>query len=289
MAQVITNAELTTTEIDGTGTFDLMMVAVKGHMEQEYIAGRIRGAEYAQVYLGAITAVMQNATQFLIGQLNAEDNALLIQAQIAKVNAEKALVDQQVLKVTEEIALVQQQAANLAAEALNIPKQGELLDAQVSKTAADKLHTEQGTANLVAEALNIPKQGLLLDAQKLKIEQEVDNLAAQELIIPKQGTKIDSEVALLGQKKFTEEAQILDVVNGSSVVGTVGKQKNLYQAQTDGFARDAEHKLAKTMIDVWNVQRTTDEGISPAGAGIADAEIKKVVDAAKTGIGVTPG
>jgi len=268
MAQVITNAELTQAITDGTGTFDVLMQAAKGHLEQEYNTGRIQGAQYAQVYLGSLTAVMQNATQFLLGQLNADKNALLIDAQIAKTDAEKLLVDKQVEKVTADIALIVQQEANLLAEAANIPKQGALLDSQKLKVDADKL---------------------LVDAQELKIDQETANLTAQSLNIPKQGAKIDAEKALLDQKKFTEEAQIKDTVDGASVVGVVGKQKDLYQAQTDGFARDAEHKLAKLMTDVWNVQRTTDEGISPAGAGISDSEIKKVVDAAKTGIGVTPG
>lgn len=254
MAQVITNAELTTAQVDGTGAFDLMMQAAKAHLEQEFKANRIKGAEYAQVYLGVLTAVMQNATQFLLGQLNADENALLIQAQIAKLAAEKDLVTAQQGKVQAEINLVQMQAELAQLELVNVPKQGALLDAQTGKT-----------------------------------NQETTNLIAQELIIPKQGDKLDSEVSLLDQRKFSEEAQILDTVNGATVSGVIGKQKGLYQAQTDGFSRDAEHKLAKLMADVWSVQRTTDEGITPAGAGITDSEIKKVIDRAKEGIGVVPG
>lgn len=197
MAQLIPNADLTSGLTTGVGTFDLLMRSVLAHIEKEYQAGRIKGNEYSQVYLGAMTAVMQNATQFLVSQLNADKNAALIDAQIAKTAKEEALIDAQILKIT-------------------------------------------------------------------------------------------AEIAVLEQRKFTEEAQILDTVNGSTVAGVLGKQKSLYAAQTDGFTRDAEQKLTKMMIDVWSVQRTTDEAISPAGAGITDSEIKKVVDKAKIGIGVTP-
>ncbi|MGH1461218.1 MAG: hypothetical protein ACRBB6_04200 [Neptuniibacter sp.] len=228
MAQVISNAELTQGALTGTGTFDVMMAAVKAHIEQEYEDGRIKGAEYAQVYLGAVTAVMQNATQFLIGQLNAEDNALLIQAQIAKVNAEKLLVDKQLDKVLAEIALAEQQKTNLIAENANIPKQGQLLDAQTSKATSEK--------------------------------------------------------NLLDQKLFTEEAQIKDTVDGAAVVGVVGKQKELYTAQTDGFARDAEQKVAKMVTEVFSVLRTSDDTLV-VPSSLNETSINAIVNKAKAGIG----
>lgn len=197
MAQTIPNSDLTTGIVNGTGAFDVLMKAALAHVELEYQQGRIKGAEYAQVYLGALTAVMQNATQFITAQLNADKSAQLIDAQISKTAKEEALIDAQILKIT-------------------------------------------------------------------------------------------AEIAVLDQRKLTEEAQIKDTVDGATVSGVLGKQKSLYAAQTDGFTRDAEQKLTKMMIDAWAVQRTTDEAISPAGAGITDSEIKKVVDKAKVGIGVTP-
>jgi septal ring factor EnvC (AmiA/AmiB activator) len=206
--------ELTTVSATGTGVFDQLMQATKLHLEQEYRAGRIKGSEYAQVYLGALTAVMQQAVSFL--QVQQQDD--LLQAQLEKLAAEKALVE-----------------------------------AQQAKLAAD-------TA--------------LVEAQIAKVEAEMP--------------KLDAEIAVLQQRALNEEAQRKDIVDGLPVAGVIGKQKELHQAQIDGFTRDAEQKLAKLMVDVWSVQRTTDEGISPAGAGIADAEIKKVVDKAKQGIGVTP-
>ena len=166
----IQNSDLTTTQVDGDGVFDLLMQASKAHLEKEYQANRITGKEYSQVYLGMMQAAMQNAVSFLLGKPQAE--------------------------------------------------------------------------------------------------------------------KANAEICVLEARCKNEQAQIKDIVDGVPVAGVLGKQKDLYQAQIDGFKRDAEQKLAKTLIDVWNVQRTTDEGFSVVGTGLENAEIKKVVDLAKAGIGV---
>jgi hypothetical protein len=97
-----------------------------------------------------------------------------------------------------------------------------------------------------------------------------------------------AEVTLLNQKTQTELAQVSDTVNTGAVEGVVGKQKDLFQKQTDGFDRDAEQKLAKIMVDTWSVRMTVDGTGDSATAGINDAEIAAVLAKAKTGINATP-
>jgi hypothetical protein len=75
---------LTTESLSGTGTFDVLMRATKLHLQEEYDAQRITGHEYATVYLGALSAVLQTATQFLMnGQ------------QVNLLNAQIGLIRQQ--------------------------------------------------------------------------------------------------------------------------------------------------------------------------------------------------
>lgn len=161
--------KLTTVTVDGTGVFDQLMRATKNHLEMEYKSGRIKGAEYSQVYLGALVAVMDQAVKFLTAE-----------------------------------------------------RQAELTNAQIE---------------------------------------------------------------LMLQKIKTEKAQIEDLVDGVPVVGVIGKQKTLYERQADGFLRDAEHKMAKLMADVWAVQRTTDEEFAPS-TELANASIDSVITKAKQGVGV---
>jgi hypothetical protein len=95
---------------------------------------------------------------------------------------------------------------------------------------------------------------------------------------------------LLKHKAITEQAQYGDNVTSIlgttvAVTGVVGKQKLLYNAQTEGFARDAEQKLAKIMADTWNIRRSTDSGLTTAGTGLEDTHVKAVIDKARSSIG----
>lgn len=76
-------ADLTSGKIGGTGVFDILMSVTAKYIQEEYAKNRITGKEYSTVYLGAMTAVLQQAVQFLaIGQ------------QIEKLNAEIGLLRQ---------------------------------------------------------------------------------------------------------------------------------------------------------------------------------------------------
>jgi hypothetical protein len=97
--------------------------------------------------------------------------------------------------------------------------------------------------------------------------------------------KTDAEVALLDQKRETELAQVSDLVATGTVAGVIGKQKGLFQKQTDGFDRDAEQKLSKIMVDTWSVRQTTD-GADAGLAGLAEASVAEVLSKAKLGINI---
>ena len=73
--------KLTTVSITGTGVFDVLMRATKLHLQEEYNAERITGKEYTTVYLGALTAVLQTATKFLMD----EQQTYLLNAQIGLI------------------------------------------------------------------------------------------------------------------------------------------------------------------------------------------------------------
>jgi hypothetical protein len=75
---------LTSETIDGTGAFDVLMRSTKLHLQAEYEAGRITGADYATVYLGALTAVLQTSIQFLLNE-----------QQVHRLAAEIGLIRQQ--------------------------------------------------------------------------------------------------------------------------------------------------------------------------------------------------
>lgn len=242
----------------------------------------------------------------------AEVEKSLTIAQAAKVNAETLNVPKQGAMIEAQTTVQAQQKLNLEAEVTNLTKQGLKID-------ADIILSTQQKANLAAEGLNIPKQGLQMDAQTLQTKQQTLNLVADNLgIVARtdlttqqkanaviEGTvlvaqecklraeydltmanvlKSNGEIALVAQKTSTEKAQTQEMgVDDNSVIG---KQKKLYQAQTDGFARDAEQKAAKIVIDTWNARRMTDDATVADGVNkLNDSTIGAFVDKMRTGVG----
>tara|TARA_B110000211_G_scaffold67659_1_gene78111 strand:+ start:647 stop:1666 length:1020 start_codon:yes stop_codon:yes gene_type:complete len=335
-------SDITSGSLSGSGVFDSLMRSVKVHLNQEYEKNRFSGEDYSNLYLGAMTAVLQQSIQYALTKEQSDGQAALLVAQASKTEVEEQLVtqqlqnlateqvnlvkqgaqldkqnevlDNQILKTIEDTALVTQQKLNLVAEKTNtnlsglkISAETQYLSVQQTKTGSDKTLVDQQIANLTLDAVNTPFQGNLVNKQIDKLSEDILASNAQRVQLAKQGllvdaqtakatqetaavlagvSKINKEVEVLDQRKATEKAQTVDTVDGVAVTGVLGKQKNLYQAQTDGFARDAEQKLTKTFLDIWSVQRTTDEGFTVTGTGVTNAEIGEVVAKAKLGIGV---
>jgi hypothetical protein len=315
----ISITEVTEGSIQGTGAFDKIMSAMQIRLEEEFSQGRITGDDYANVYLGAMTASMQQAVAFCLGRQQSDAQAELTRATTCNTIAESlnipkqgALLDAQTLNTikqveiaTAEIAIKTQQVLEsienvsiARAKLVNIPKEGSLLDAQVSNATkqgllvdVQKAEVAAQTLGINADILNKPKQGALLDQQVVTAQADAINKVREGAVLDRQADKIHAEELLLRHKTITENAQygdnVTDIVGVTiPVTGVVGKQKLLYKAQTDGFARDAEQKLAKIMADTWNIRRSTDSGLTTAGTGLEDTSIQSVIVKAKSGIGI---
>jgi hypothetical protein len=221
---VIAVSDLTVGEgtLTGTGAFDVLMTAVEKHVEAEYKKGRIKGGDYASVYLGAMQSVMDRSLQMLLQQQRADQEAELLREQI----------------LTEQL------------------KQTQL--------TAQTVQIEQQTANAITE-------NTVLVAQECKLRGEYDLIMEQKL-------KTVAETALLAQKKVTEQAQTSGTGVGPDSV--IGKQTQLYDAQRQGYLRDAEQKAAKLLVDTWNVRKTMDDTTLADGRNnLSDV---KVGDAVRT-------
>ena len=105
----ITNEDLTTKVVDGTGIFDELMTAANAHLSAQWDNERITGTQYAEVYLGQLTAVLQQAVTFLIEKDKTYLNNLLINAQIELANKQIELADKELEKADKEIELLDKQ------------------------------------------------------------------------------------------------------------------------------------------------------------------------------------
>lgn len=267
----LTIDDLTKGEVGGTGTFDRMMLAITAHLDKQYNESKITGSDYATVYLGALTTVMQQATAYLLGAERLEKELLLIQEQIDNMQKQTALVEAQIANInadtlikTEQIQLTANQAAQVIEQTKLTTSQKNQVDKEIELLTQQVLKAMQDTA-LVA--------------------QQVINTTNQNTTITKQQEKLDAENAILLEKLETEQAQTKGTT--ATVSGLIGKQMLLIDKQAEGFDRNAEQKLAKIMVDTWTVRQTTD-GADVAANGLSDNEINKILNIAKTGIGSTP-
>jgi hypothetical protein len=262
----LTTADLTAADTEGTGVFDVLMRAVKAHLDAEFKRGSIKGAEYSTVYLGSLNLAMQTGLSFLLQQQKSglevsllEKQLLLAQTQVDKAAIELAMlfasqdkIPAEIAQLTAQTAMVTQQTANLVADGLNTPKQGLVMDAQkaqitqqTTNLATEKLgiesktaQTAQQTSNLAAEALNIPKQGTVLTNQGLQVAQQTANLTAETLNVPKQGVLLDAQAAISAQQKSNLVSEGLGIVAKTAQAGQ----------QTSNLVTENLSTIAKTSL-----------------------------------------
>ena len=86
----VTLGDLTVATVDGSGVFDVLMKATKAHLEQEFLKGRIKGSEYATVYLGSLQTVLQTALQFT---LQKEQQNLDAQIKVKEIELTEAVTN----------------------------------------------------------------------------------------------------------------------------------------------------------------------------------------------------
>jgi len=298
----ITVTDLTTGVVDGTGVFDGLMKATNAHIQVEYQKNRIKGSEYATVYLGAMQSVMSQSLQFLLQQQQVDLQAQLIEKQIESEALNQLQIAEQTQnlvatrdQIVAQTAMAEQQTENLIAEALNIPKQGAAIDAEITvkEQQAVNLVTENNltvaqTDQISAETLNVPKQGELIDSQNAvqiqqklnlasensRIEIQTANLTAEGLNIPKQGELIDSQVETQTAQKTQIEAQtsMTEQQTANAIIeGTVlTAQECKLSAEFDLINEQKLKTISETAL---LSQKKVTEQAQTTGAGISENSV----------------
>lgn len=107
----ITLEQLTEVDLEGEGVFDKLMKAVDIHVQREYKNNRITGDQYAEVYTAVVTAVLGQATSFLLQKDQAKWNAIQaqMQARIVEIQATEALIGLEKTKVETQKAIFEMQ------------------------------------------------------------------------------------------------------------------------------------------------------------------------------------
>lgn len=75
-----------------TGVFDKIMEAIDYHIDKQFLANRITGGDYANVYLGSIQAALQQSMQYTL-------QAPLLELQASTAYTERVLKDKEAAKL----------------------------------------------------------------------------------------------------------------------------------------------------------------------------------------------
>ena len=234
--------DLTSGTVGGDGAFDKIMSATKAHLTEEWTGGRITGEQYSKAYIQLTTAALTTATQFLLGKDAAQWQAILLQAQArrAEIDAVTAAVNLENAKTTLAATFFQMQGvkADYALTKYKLATE----DAQIHLIEGQTTIAEYQGASL------IPAQKALVDAQEAQAAYQTANTLPQQLVLLQEQTEV-------------QRAQTMDTrTDGTTtVVGSVGKQKSLYDQQIDAYVKDAEYKAGKMYLDAWITQKTLDD------------------------------
>lgn len=97
---------------------------------------------------------------------------------------------------------------------------------------------------------------------------------------------LPQQLKLITEQTEAQRAQTLDTrSDGTTVTGSVGKQKELYSQQITSYQRDAEVKASKLFTDAWITQKTIDEGLNPPN-GFTNASIDTILTKLKSNNGL---
>lgn len=156
----ITNGTLVNNEWVGTGAFDTLIAAVNKNIELQYQKGRLTGNDYAQVYLGGMQAVLQQAINYAMNVANSQAQADLTYAQVEGVYAENMLK-------AKELEIKEQQLY-LAQKELEIKEQ--MLQEELYKNSVllpDQHNENSGKILLLAKQASQADVELLVTKQKV--------------------------------------------------------------------------------------------------------------------------
>jgi hypothetical protein len=214
-------AELTQATLDGTGVFDVLMRANKVHLEAEFSKNRIKGSEYATVYLGSLEAVLQASLQFLLQREKNLAEIALIEAQTLKVEAEILLIGQQTANAVVEGTVLTAQKCKLDAE-FDLLKSNVLKSAQETMLLLWKTNTEkaQTTALGVDDNSVVGKQKALYAAQTTGFTRDAEQKAAKVMVDSWSVRRTTDEATVANGTNKLDDSSVGRAVN--KLLGGVG-------------------------------------------------------------------
>lgn len=223
--------------LTGTGVFDELMKAVEAHVKEEYSKGRIKGSEYATVYLGALQAVMDRSLQFLLQQQKIDLESQLLQEQIETENLNQLQITEQTQNLIKQRDQIEAQTALVNQQTANAITENTVLVAQECKLRAEFDLLSEQKLKAVAETA-------LLNQKKVTEKAQTDNTGVDpDSVVGKQNGLYTAQTNGFTRDAEQKAAKLMADVWSVQRTTDNGKQANVTNKLDDANIGRAIDKL----------------------------------------------
>ena len=156
------------------------------------------------------------------------------------------------------------------------------VNAQIQAVTA-RVQLETAKAQLVASQYEANNKKAEYALTKMKLANESAQYCIAQFTL---NNMMPQQLVLLREQTEAQRANTSDTrTDGALVLGSVGKQKELYSQQITSYKRDSETKVAKLFTDAWITQKTIDEGLV-APEGFTNASLDQILAVLKSNNGL---
>ncbi|CAL9956895.1 virion structural protein [Vibrio phage D292] len=272
----ITKRQLTGGEKAGSGLYDELMRTSQSHLEAEFKAGRIKGTDYANAYLGMMQANLSTGLQFVM-----QKELTNAQVEIAKEQIKQNEKQNELLELQKAQLEIANQTAQYNLD-VTLPAQTAILEEQL-------LQAKEQTKLLTSQIAQVNAQTALASAQETLVEEQTITERTKTTNPTGGSTKASfdktlAEIEVLNQKKITEQKQTTGSI--ADTQGLIGYEMTLKNLQGESFLRDAEQKATKIYSDIFSVMYSTEaEGMDNNAWGFSSANSDRVLEELLKGVG----
>ena len=263
-------SELTSGELGGNGTFDIIMGTINAHIEHQFKLGRIRGTDFANTYMQAMQMALQQASSYAIAK--------------AKLPLELQQLEAQNHKIATDIAVMTKQGGLYDAQIIQTTKETQLKEYELTKIKPLELENAKTEVKIKEQQIEVSKADLAIKQQQLELAKYQFTYQA-----PSEVAKTKSEADYYKYRAINEQAQTdPSVVREGS---TTALNNALIKEQSRQFMRSAQQGFLSEMIGSWKVRYNADP--DAVGNGVDDENklndpyIGKVLTAYANELGIT--
>lgn len=255
--------DLTSGAVAGDGVFDKIMSALAAHIESQYHKGIIAQSDVAKVYVAAIETAFPQAVQFLLTSPQAYWQAKLIQIQTQNAWLERAKLSAEI--ETMKLVAFKAQADAYTSQVNARTAQATYANAKMALVASlqqiNSAETTEAVNQANYDAAYVQTHSTLPGGGAIGGMAQKDMLLKDEQI-----TTQEAQQALLAAQSNVQRAQTYNTNNdGSTVLGIIGVQKELYNQQIESYEQDAKNKGVKLVADLWTSAKALDDAVQSPG------------------------